>query len=201
MKKLIPSYGELCSKVDEIPEYIERQRVIEINYLEDTLRQLAEIKKLIAEQEESSQTDGDVIANYNIVNPVWGRMSYGEFGEELMLFSILESIDGVAKTYIDIGAHHPYAMSNTAYFYFAGWREINVEANPHLYQEFLKYRPNDVNINAGCSDKMGIMPFYMFNDIDPRNGFNKDLIDWWLKEDKSLKVEKVIDIPLMTTLK
>ncbi len=115
-----------------------------------------------------------------------------------MLFSILENIEGIPKTYIDIGAHHPYAMSNTAYFYFKGWKGINVEANPHLYQEFLKYRPNDANINAGCSDKQGVLPFYMFNDIDPRNGFNKDLIDWWIDKDKSLKVERVVNIQLMT---
>lgn len=127
-----------------------------------------------------------------------GSLSYGEFGEDLMLFSIIDNIKGIPKTYIDIGAHHPYAMSNTAFFYFKGWRGINVEANPHLYQEFLKYRPNDSNINAGASGKEGVLPFYMFNDIDPRNGFNKDLIDWWIGQDNSLKVSHVIDIPLMT---
>ncbi len=185
--------SELASGIHEIRELIEKNNNSEL------VSEIQSLKTFITERREESPELKDVIANYNIVNPMWGgRISYGEFGEDLMLFSILEGIDDIPKTYIDIGAHHPYAMSNTAYFYFRGWKGINVEANPHLYQEFLKYRPNDVNVNAGCSDKSGIMPFYMFNDIDPRNGFNKDLIDWWLGEDKSLKVEKVIDVPLMT---
>ena len=39
---------------------------------------------------------------------------------------------------INVRAHHPYDISNTALFYSKGHSEIIVEANPNLYKLFSK---------------------------------------------------------------
>lgn len=63
---------------------------------------------------------------------------------------------GIKKpSYIDIGAHHPYEISNTAIFYMNGCRGVNVEANPNLIDEFYKERPDD--IKQGVPDTMKIL--------------------------------------------
>lgn len=50
-------------------------------------------------------------------------------------------------TYVDLGAHHPFIHSNTAWLWFKGWRGINVDANKHSIALFNKSRPNDTNLN------------------------------------------------------
>ena len=49
--------------------------------------------------------------------------------------------------YVDLGAHHPFIHSNTAWLWFKGWRGINVDANKHSITLFNKSRPNDTNLN------------------------------------------------------
>lgn len=72
---------------------------------------------------------------------------------------------GIKKpSYIDIGAHHPYEISNTAIFYMNGCRGVNVEANPNLIDEFYKERPDDINICCGVGNHPGKMPFYMIDE-------------------------------------
>jgi len=50
-------------------------------------------------------------------------------------------------TYVDLGAHHPFIHSNTAWLWFKGWRGINVDANKHSIALFDKSRPDDTNLN------------------------------------------------------
>ncbi len=52
-------------------------------------------------------------------------------------------------TYIDIGAYHPYHLSNTAIFSETGSWGITVEPNPDQFKLFEKHRPHAVNLNGG----------------------------------------------------
>ena len=85
--------------------------------------------------------------------------SYSQYGEDIILSKLLKS----AKTgfYIDIGAHHPTEFSNTKYFYERGFRGINIEPNPHLIEEFLIQRKEDINLNIGIAPQEGEMEFYL----------------------------------------
>jgi len=72
---------------------------------------------------------------------------------------------GISKpTYIDIGANHPFYLSNTALFYEKGCRGINIEANPDLIKEFKLRRPADININVGVGEKEDAMDFFVMED-------------------------------------
>jgi len=49
-------------------------------------------------------------------------------------------------------------------FYEKGCRGINIEANPHLVPSFHIYRPEDINLNVGISDREGELEFYIMED-------------------------------------
>jgi FkbM family methyltransferase len=67
-------------------------------------------------------------------------------------------------SYIDIGAHHPTYLSNTAHFYAKGCRGVNIEANPLLIEAFNKERKNDINLNIGVGSADGELEFYVMKD-------------------------------------
>ncbi|HET6996479.1 MAG TPA: FkbM family methyltransferase [Chitinophagaceae bacterium] len=71
---------------------------------------------------------------------------------------------GITKpSYLDIGAFHPFELSNTAKLYRKGSRGINIEPNPDQFHYFTKYRKNDQNLNIGVGDKQGRLLYYQMN--------------------------------------
>lgn len=92
------------------------------------------------------------------------KRSFSQHGEDIIVRNIL-ALKGIKKPfYLDIGAHHPYFLSNTALFYLNGARGINIEANPDLMSEFSKERPEDKNLNIGIGEKEEELNFYIFHD-------------------------------------
>lgn len=90
--------------------------------------------------------------------------SFSQCGEDLIVDYIFKLRNVLNPTYIDIGAHDPYHLSNTAIFYQRGCRGINIDADPRLMKNFIKYRPDDINLNIGISDTDATMVFYVMND-------------------------------------
>lgn len=91
-----------------------------------------------------------------------GRISYSQEGEDLIIAKILE--EKSSGFFVDIGAHHPMRFSNTYYFYLKGWRGINVDPLPGTKKLFDQERPEDINIEAGVSEKEQKIKYFMFND-------------------------------------
>ena len=87
--------------------------------------------------------------------------SFSQSGEDMIVRFVLEQFGIDKPTYLDIGAYHPTRFSNTAYFYAAGSRGINVEPNPLLFQAFLRHRRNDINLNVGVGRSSGETDFYV----------------------------------------
>jgi FkbM family methyltransferase len=94
----------------------------------------------------------------------WKNEFYSQFGEDSIVMSYFrvkeygksKRLDGIpAGFYVDIGAHHPYMISNTWHFYQRGWQGINVEPTPGMKRLFDEYRPRDVNLDVAISDKNG----------------------------------------------
>jgi hypothetical protein len=96
-------------------------------------------------------------------NLKYRKISYSQYGEDIIIYSIFrEYLQIHQPSYIDIGAHHPYHLSNSALFYKFGCKGVNIEANPDLIKAFYKYRPNDKNVNIGISAiKNEALPFYV----------------------------------------
>jgi len=76
---------------------------------------------------------------------------YSQFLEDYILAIIFKDIK--KGTYIDVGANNPNNDSVTNYFYLKGWRGINIEPIDYWYKELVKFRPNDINLNIGISDR------------------------------------------------
>jgi len=87
------------------------------------------------------------------------KQSYSQCGEDIIISFLMNRFEN--WTWIDIGAHHPFFISNTAYFYNKGIFGINIEPDPDLIGEFSIHRPKDKNLNIAIShDKDGYIKFY-----------------------------------------
>lgn len=104
----------------------------------------------------------------------YGHITYSHCGEDLMVVNLFELMGIEKPTYLDIGAHHPFNISNTALLYSRGSRGINIEANPNLMQEFYNHRLEDININIGIGRAPGLEKFYMWDETSGRNTFNPE---------------------------
>jgi FkbM family methyltransferase len=94
----------------------------------------------------------------------YAKKSYSQCGEDLIVDYVFR-LRGISHpSYLDIGAHHPHWISNSALFYERGCRGINIEANPQLIPLFHKYRPEDINLNIGIGDQEGQLDFYVMED-------------------------------------
>lgn len=103
----------------------------------------------------------------------YATKSYAQEGEDMILRRIFER--QLKGFYVDVGAHHPKRFSNTYYFYKLGWRGINIDPNPEIFRSFKKFRPRDINIQLGVSDKAGDLTYYMFEE-SALNTFDEKLL-------------------------
>ncbi len=77
--------------------------------------------------------------------------SYSQGGEDILVENALNFL-GVSKktcTYLDIGANHPYALSNTFRLYRTGARGVLVEPDPNICRLLSRRRPRDTILNVG----------------------------------------------------
>ena len=80
------------------------------------------------------------------------RKSYAQCGEDLIARYLLQDVLGrKAITYLDIGAHDPWFLSNTALFYEMGFSGVCVEPDPTLYRNLRRHRRRDICLNAGVA--------------------------------------------------
>jgi FkbM family methyltransferase len=107
----------------------------------------------------------------------YGHITYAQHGEDLILMNYFAMLHIDKPTYLDIGAHHPINISNTALLYTRGARGVNVEANPNLIGNFYRLRPEDINLNVGVGDSAGYADFYMYDDHSGLNSFDKTHFD------------------------
>jgi len=121
------------------------------------------------------------------------KLSYAQYGEDQLIYRLFREYLGIdSPSYIDIGAHHPFHLSNTGLLYKLGCRGWNIEANPDLIKAFEKYRPEDQNLNIGIStDKNAVLPFYVMKQQE-LNTFFKERAESLAK--KGYGISKVINI-------
>jgi len=101
------------------------------------------------------------------------KRSYSQCGEDLIVNYIFTVLNISKPSFVDIGAHHPYYLSNSALFYELGSEGINIEPDPILFKNFMLYRKRDINLNIGISDKEGLADFYIIN-VPTLNTFSKE---------------------------
>ncbi len=101
---------------------------------------------------------------YKYFNETYYRNEcYSQHGEDLIINSCLHDLGIYKPSYIDVGAHHPFRLNNTYFFYLKGCKGINIEPDPHLFSLFVKQRPEDINVNVGVFKERSKMPFYVMH--------------------------------------
>jgi len=104
---------------------------------------------------------------------LYRKKAYSQDGEDMVLASFYEGKKKYKGFYVDVGAHHPYRFSNTAYFYNKGWKGINIEPTPDLIAPFQRLRKRDLNLNIGIGNGEKLL-FYIFNE-GALNTFDQDV--------------------------
>ena len=78
------------------------------------------------------------------------KRSYSQCGEDLLIAFVLELMHGKRPMrYVDIGANHPFHISNTALLYAAGGQGVLVEPDPYFAGLLRSKRPRDSILECG----------------------------------------------------
>lgn len=164
----------------------------EINEYKNKTFELSEKIKNILVEEEKMQEYNEACNNK--------FFSYSQTGEDSIIDFLINYGGNPQKafSYLDIGCNHYKIINNTYRFYKQGYRGVLIEANPLYIDEIKENRPEDTVLNVGigtedCEDKI----FYIVNNPD-MSSFNKDAIDNAISNAGWLKIEKEINIPVMS---
>jgi FkbM family methyltransferase len=99
----------------------------------------------------------------------YGGRTYAQHGDDLAILNIFGCLRIRQPSYLDIGAHHPFELSNTALLYARGSRGVNVEANPALIDAFHRLRPEDKNVCVAVGPQSGSAKL---NRVNETSGIN-----------------------------
>ena len=97
--------------------------------------------------------------------------SYAQYNEDIILLALLHDVEN--GFYVDVGANYPIIDSVTKLFYQHGWRGINIEPIPALYDQLKDDRPEDVNLNIGIGEKNNKITFYENINIPGHSSFKR----------------------------
>ena len=85
------------------------------------------------------------------------RGTYAQHGEDLFLAEYFAGRTGV---YLDIGASHPFRISNTYLLYRQGWSGVTVEPIEQLYLKHKRWRVRDQQCCEAVGEVSGELTFY-----------------------------------------
>lgn len=126
-----------------------------------------------------------------------GKITFSQAGEDLVIRNYFYTalLNKKPGFFVDVGAYHPYKLSNTFYLYLCGWNGINIDPRPGSMKAFNKIRPNDINLEIAISDNKKKMNYYFINENSSMNSFSLDYI-----ESMGLKknISKVFEIEPLT---
>lgn len=77
------------------------------------------------------------------------KISFSQTGEDLIIHFIINALKIDKITYLDIGANHPFNLSNTYLFYLLGMKGVCIEPDPKLSKYISEKRKRDKCINIG----------------------------------------------------
>lgn len=116
-------------------------------------------------------------------------------GEDVLLRKLSLALFSLERGfYVDIGAHHPFDLSNTALLYSEGWRGINIDATPGTMAAFTEYRPEDVNLEIGIGAMSGPAVFSQFGDAALNGFLTPEMVEHQIRRGESLVTQTVIEM-------
>ncbi len=103
------------------------------------------------------------------------NISYAQSGEDLILKNLFEN--KANGFYVEIGAFHPFIISNTNLFYKdLNWKGINIDPNPFAIEKFNQHRPNDINLNIAIANTNSKLKYYFVDDTNSMNSMSEEFL-------------------------
>jgi len=122
------------------------------------------------------------------------KSSYSQCGEDLLVKFLLELIHGSRpKRYLDLGANHPFHLSNTALLYAAGGHGMLVEPDPYFARLLKSKRPRDTVLQCGVHFSGETKADFFVMDTPTLNTFSRQEMERYVSMghqlDRTLQVE------------
>ena len=124
------------------------------------------------------------------------KNSYSQCGEDLIIdFYCKYMVRRPILSYLDIGAHHPYWLNNTAIFYEQGVRGVCIDPSKESSRLFQKMRPEDRFVRAAVGGTTSEAGTLYIMDEPALTTMNKSEADAYVRE-KGHKIvrEESVDI-------
>jgi FkbM family methyltransferase len=118
------------------------------------------------------------------------RVSFSQFGEDLIIKHLLESTSSKQMTYVDVGCYDPIYLSNTYFFYKLGWHGLVIDANPKVINRYSSARPRDMAVNAFVCESIGFVDFSVFQAdmFSTLSSIASKVPDKWRKCEQRLRI-------------
>ena len=122
-------------------------------------------------------------------------------GEDLIVHKVAVDVLGIKEgIYIDVGAHHPHAMSNTQYLYDRGWHGINIDAMPGSMEPFKIMRPLDINLEVGIARHPGQLEYSMFSNPSLNGFLTDDVVRTQVARGSELLGQIVVEVQTLSAV-
>lgn len=123
--------------------------------------------------------------------------SYAQCGEDLIARFLLQDVLGRSEiSYLDVGAHDPWFLSNTALFYEMGFSGVCVEPDPTLHRNLRRHRRRDLCLNVGvASGERKEADFYVLS-ARTLSTFSRDEADRSITQ--GYRLEAILRVPLLS---
>ena len=128
--------------------------------------------------------------------PHGARLSFAQFGDDLVAASLFTCIGHKNPTYLDIGAADPDMENNTYIFYLAGSHGVLVEPNVFQTERLRSVRPRDTVLVAGIGTQDHAEADFYVMSSSGLNTFDKEQAERLARESEH-KIVKVIKMPLL----
>jgi FkbM family methyltransferase len=135
--------------------------------------------------------------------PCYIHESYSQCYEDTILdgliraFLLRKGINEDQLAYLDIGANHPIANSNTYLLHiFHGICGILVDANPELIPALKKFRPYDKVINAAVTDTNEDFVTFYIGEKNELSSLDYDFLKAW----DGLEPQKKVNVPTIRVM-
>lgn len=132
------------------------------------------------------------------VDEVFGKTSFAQQGEDLILLDILNTFQEKNHSYIDIGAFHPILSNNTYLLYQTGARGVLVEPNPALAPALRQLRPRDTVLEAGIGvTDQKEADYFVIKGDGQLNTFSRETAELYVEKYGKGVIERVIKRELL----
>lgn len=124
--------------------------------------------------------------------------SFSQAGEDRVVRFLFDVLGISHPSYLDVGAYHPFHLSNTALLHLSGSRGVNVEPDPRGVELFRRHRPEDVTLGVGVGPTSGELAFYRLSN-PTLSTFDRDAAEQAVASGAGrIEIVEVLPVPVRT---